>query len=58
MLKSNALLSVYPMHMNLEEIKREIKNTDFYFENKFLKAIIHGSRYTKEYILNFKKTTE
>jgi len=53
--KSNALLSVYPMHMNLEEIKGEIKNADFYFENKFLKAIIHESKYTKKYILNFRK---
>jgi hypothetical protein len=38
------LLSVYPEHMELEEVKREIKETNFYFEVKYFKTIIHDDR--------------
>lgn len=54
-LKSNALLSVHPMHMRLEEIKKEIENANFYLEGKYFKTLIHEDRYADEYILNFRK---
>jgi ubiquinone/menaquinone biosynthesis C-methylase UbiE len=57
-LKPDALLSVYPEHMELEEVKREIKETNFYFEVKYFKTIIHDDRYTNGHILNFRRPGE
>lgn len=54
-LKPNALLSVYPEHMGLEEIKRQIEDVNFYFEIEYLKTIIHDDRYTDGRILNFRR---
>jgi len=54
-LKQDSFLSVYPEHMGLEEIKREIEDVNFYLESKYLKKLIHEDIYTKGYILNFKK---
>jgi len=57
-LKPNALLSVYPEHMGLEEIKRQIEDVNFYFEVEYLKTIIHDDRYTDGHILNFRRSGE
>ncbi len=57
-LKPNALLSVYPEHMELEEVKREIEEADFYFEVEYFKTIIHDGRYTHGHILNFRRSTQ
>ncbi len=57
-LKPNALLSVYPEHMELEEIKREIEETNLHFEVEYLKTIIHDGRYTHGHILNFRRSTQ
>jgi len=54
-LKPNALLSVYPEHIELEEIKREIEEANFYFEVEYFKTIIHNGRHTHGHILNFRK---
>jgi len=54
-LKPNTLLSVYPKHMELEEIKKEVEDANFYFENKYFKTLIHEDSYTDDYILNFRK---
>jgi ubiquinone/menaquinone biosynthesis C-methylase UbiE len=54
-LKPHSLLSVYPKHMGLEEIKRGIENVNFYLESKHFKTLIHDGRYTEGYILNFRK---
>ena len=54
-LKQNSFLSVYPEHMGLEEIKREIEDVNFYLKRKYLKRLIHEDSYTKGYILNFGK---
>ena len=54
-LKSQALLSVYPKHMELEAITKEIENVNFYLEDKYFKTLIHENRYTEGYILNFRK---
>jgi len=55
-LKPNSLLSVYPKHMELEKIRKEIENANFYLEDKYFKTLIHENRYTDGYILNFRKT--
>ena len=57
-LKPDALLSVYPEHMELEEIKREIEETNFHFEVEYFKTIIHDDRYTQGHILNFRRSGE
>jgi len=57
-LKPNALLSVYPEHMELEEIKREIEEVNFHFEVEYFKTIIHDDRYTQGRILNFRRSGE
>ena len=57
-LKPNALLSVYPEHIELEEIKREIEEANFYFEVEHSKTIIHDGRYTPGHILNFRRSTQ
>ena len=57
-LKPNALLSVYPEHMELEEIKREIEETNLHFEVEHSKTIIHNGRYTHGHILNFRRSTQ
>lgn len=53
-----ALLSVYPEHMELEEIKREIEETNLHFEVEYFKTIIHNGRYTHGHILNFRRSTQ
>jgi ubiquinone/menaquinone biosynthesis C-methylase UbiE len=55
LLKPNALLSVYPEHMELEEVKRNIEEANFYFEVEHSKTIIHDNKYTNAHILNFRK---
>jgi len=57
-LKPNALLSVYPEHMELEEVKINIEEANFYFEVEHSKTIIHDGRYTPGHILNFRKSTQ
>ena len=56
-LKPDGLLSVYPKHIELEEIKKEIERENFYGVGKFFKRLIHDGRFADGYILNFKKET-
>jgi ubiquinone/menaquinone biosynthesis C-methylase UbiE len=68
-LKSGALLSVYPKHHKLdwplwnladrtiEDIIKEIEKSQFYFCDKNVKELlIHDDEYTQGQILNFRKT--
>jgi len=66
-LKTGAILSVYPKHckldeplwnladMQLEDVIEEIENAKFYLERKFFKKLIHDENFNMGYILNFKK---
>ncbi len=54
-LKSGGLLSVYPEHMNVEEIKKEVEKANFHLEKKYFKTLIHEERYTSTRVLNFRK---
>ena len=66
-LKTDALLSVYPKHnkldepllnlsdMQLEDVVKEIESAKFHFEGKFYKKLIHDNNYNMGYILNFTK---
>ena len=53
--KANALISIFPKHMELEVIEKEVKNAGFYLERKLFKKLIHDDSYDKGYILNFRK---
>jgi len=57
-LKSGGLLSIYPEHMELEEIKKEIEQSNFHFERKYFKTLIHEDRHINTYVLNFRKYSE
>ena len=58
--KKNAFISVLPkhfrkdMHMNLEDVKKEIEKT-FYFERKLFKKLNHDDKLQKGHIFNFIK---
>lgn len=64
-LKTGALLSVYPRHhkldkdplmdIGIDKIIKEIEKADFYLDRKFFKRLIHDNSYEKGYILNFRR---
>jgi SAM-dependent methyltransferase len=57
--KSTALISVYPAHLDLHELKHfkdEIENKGFSLEKEYSKQLIHEGRIEKGRLLNFKKT--
>ncbi|MCK4348902.1 MAG: class I SAM-dependent methyltransferase [Thermoplasmatales archaeon] len=60
-LKSNALVSVYPKHhqehmnMELDDVKNEIESARFRFERMIYKMLIHDNCLEQGYILNFRK---
>jgi len=56
--KPNALISVYPAHLNLHELKRlknEMEDKGFSLENEYSRQLVHEGRIEKGKLLNFKK---
>ena len=53
--KPNALISVYPRHMDLEEAYNELVRANFLFENRLFKKVLHNRTLVKDYVLNFRK---
>ena len=53
--KPNALISVYPKHMDLEDIKHEIEKENFHFTRKLFKTLLHNRSLTQDYLLNFQR---
>jgi len=57
--KPNALISVYPAHLDLYELKNfknEMENKGFSLESEYSKQLVHEGRIEKGKLLNFKKT--
>ena len=60
-LKSNALVSIYPKHhqehmnMELDDVKDEIESARFRFERMPYKVLIHNNCLEQGYVLNFVK---
>jgi ubiquinone/menaquinone biosynthesis C-methylase UbiE len=57
--KSTALISVYPAHLDLHELKHvkdEMENKGFSLEREYSKQLVHEGRIEKGRLLNFKKT--
>lgn len=67
-LKTDALLLVYPKHhkmdeplwkfsdMKLEDVIKEIESSNFYIDGKYFKRLIHDDNYDSGYILSFRKS--
>jgi len=53
--KSNALISVYPKHMYLEDIKDELEKANFHFARKLFETLLHDRVLTQDYLLNFRR---
>lgn len=54
-LKQNAIVSIYPKHLTPGEVKREVEDTHFCFEEEFPGTLLHDSCLTKGNIFNFRK---
>lgn len=60
-LKSNAIVSIYPKHhqthmnMDLDDVKDEIESACFRFEKMLCKILIHNNCLEQGYVLNFVK---
>jgi len=69
-LQQDGLLSVYPKHtvednplqefreLNSNDVKREIENSDFYFEERYCGAISHDDGLNQGCVLNFRKNED
>ncbi len=53
--KPDALISVYPKHMNLEDIKIELERASFHFVRKLFVTLLHDRALTRDYVLNFRR---
>jgi len=54
-LKNEAIVSVYPEHIDTKRLKERIKDAKFQLEREFYKTIIHDDSLKKGRILNFRK---
>jgi len=54
-LRAGGLLSVYPEHMDVEKIGKEIEKANFRLEKKYSQVLIHEGRHTPTRVLNFRK---
>jgi len=57
--KAKAIISVYPAHLDLHELKglkNEMENKCFNLESEYSKQLVHEGRIEKGRLLNFKKT--
>ncbi len=53
--KSDGLISVYPRHMNTEDVYKEMQRMNFLFEKKLVTTILHNRTLVEDTVLNFKK---
>jgi len=53
--KPNALISVFPKHMDSEILRDEMEEANFHFERKIFVTLFHAQRLEEDYLLNFRK---
>lgn len=53
--KPDALISVYPKHIDSERLKDKIGSAGFYLENRYSGMIIHDGKLERGQVLNFRK---
>ena len=51
----NALISVYPRHMELQDAQEILENANFNFERKLFKTLLHDNSLVQDHLLNFRK---
>jgi len=51
----NAMISVYPRHMDLQDAQDILENANFNFERELLKTLLHDNTLVQDYLLNFRK---
>lgn len=51
----NALVSVYPRHMDLQDAQHIIENANFSFERKLFETLLHDNSLVQDYLLNFRR---
>ena len=51
----DAMISVYPKHIDSEQLKNKIENAGFHLKDKCLKMLIHDGQLERGQILNFVK---
>jgi ubiquinone/menaquinone biosynthesis C-methylase UbiE len=56
--KPDALISVYPKHMNLEDIRSELEKANFHFVRKLFVTLLHDEILMQDYLLNFRRRQE
>jgi len=57
--RPDALISVWPKHMELDDAKDEIENANFYLESEYTGTLIHENDHLETgHVLNFRKKPE
>jgi len=51
----NALISVYPRHMDLQDAQHIIEDANFSFERKLFETLLHDNSLVQDYLLNFRR---
>jgi len=54
--KPNALISVYPKHMDSEDFIDEMEKANFHFERELFVTLLHYYVPERDYLLNFRRT--
>jgi len=54
-LKPEAMISVYPKHIDSEQLKNKIESAGFHLKDKYCKILIHDSKLERGQVLNFSK---
>jgi ubiquinone/menaquinone biosynthesis C-methylase UbiE len=53
--RSDAMISVYPMHVDSERLKEKIENTGFRLTDKYVGTLFHDGNVERGHVLNFVK---
>ncbi len=53
--KTNALISVYPKHMELDDVIKQMRKAKFHLAKKSFKKLVHDESFDKGYVLSFRK---
>jgi ubiquinone/menaquinone biosynthesis C-methylase UbiE len=55
--RPNALVSVYPKHINSEQLHERLESAGFRFKERLYDTLIHEGRLGRDFVLNFSKET-
>ena len=53
--RPNALISVYPQHVDIDQLMDKIRSTGFRLEGKYSGMLVHYSRFERGQVFNFRK---